>query len=381
VNNRGVRRVGVNLLWLVPGEVGGSEEYTVRLLRGLDELHPDNVKVILYVNRQFSAAHPDLVSRFTTRVAPVSGSSRILRVLAESTWLAVRSRSDRCAIVHHGGGTMPSFRLTPGVVTMHDLQPLANPDRFGFVKGAYIRFIAPRSVRRARTVVCLSEFVANDVVNRVGIERERIRIIPCGVNEPEVALDHDRLAQLLASLDLSDRPFILYPAITYPHKNHETLVAAFAQMVCTRPELRLVFTGGSGSSDETVTAAIDAYGLTNYVVRTGRIPEADLDLLYRSATVMAFPSLYEGFGIPVLEAMSRACPVVASDVGGLPEVIGGAGELVDPLDVVGWANALGDLVDDPARRTVLVRLGFDRAKHFDWSTPAQSLLSLYREIR
>jgi glycosyltransferase involved in cell wall biosynthesis len=152
-------------------------------------------------------------------------------------------------------------------------------------------------------------------------------------------------------------------------------------MVCTRPELRLVFTGGSGSSDETVTAAIDAYGLTNYVVRTGRIPETDLDLLYRSATVMAFPSLYEGFGIPVLEAMSRACPVVASDVGGLPEVIGGAGELVDPLDVVGWANALGDLVDDPARRTVLVRLGFDRAKHFDWSTPAQSLLSLYREIR
>lgn len=381
MSNRAVRRVGVNLLWLVPGEVGGSEEYTVRLLRGLDELHPDNVKVILYVNRQVSAAHPDLVSRFTTRVAPVSGSSRMLRVLAESTWLAVRSRSDRCAIVHHGGGTMPSFRLTPGVVTMHDLQPLANPDRFGFVKGAYIRFIAPRSVRRARTVVCLSEFVANDVVNRVGIERERIRIIPCGVNEPEVALDHDRLAQLLASLDLSDRPFILYPAITYPHKNHETLVAAFAQMVCTRPELRLVFTGGSGSSDETVTAAIDAYGLTNYVVRTGRIPETDLDLLYRSATVMAFPSLYEGFGIPVLEAMSRACPVVASDVGGLPEVIGGAGELVDPLDVVGWANALGDLVDDPARRTVLVRLGFDRAKHFDWSTPAQSLLSLYREIR
>ncbi|MSW29181.1 MAG: hypothetical protein F2867_02695, partial [Actinobacteria bacterium] len=87
MSDRAVRRVGVNLLWLVPGEVGGSEEYTVRLLRELAELHPDDVEVILYVNRQFSAAHPDLVSRFTTRVAPVSGSSRILRVLAESTWL------------------------------------------------------------------------------------------------------------------------------------------------------------------------------------------------------------------------------------------------------------------------------------------------------
>jgi alpha-1,3-rhamnosyl/mannosyltransferase len=371
----------VNLLWLVPGEVGGSEEYTVRLLLELAELHPDDVEVVLYVNRQFSAAHPEIASRFTTRVAPLSGSSRILRVFAESTWLAVQALSDRCTLLHHCGGTMPFLRLTPGVLTLHDLQPLANPDRFGFVKGSYIRFVAPRSVRRARTVVCLSEFVANDVVRRVGIERERIRVIPCGVNEPGDAFDHDRLVQLLASFGLTQRPFILYPAITYPHKNHETLVAAFAQIVTTRPELRLVFTGGSGSSDATVTAAIDAYGLANDVVRAGRIPEADLDLLFRAATVVAFPSLYEGFGIPVLEAMSRGCPVVASDVGALPEVIGGAGELVDPLNVAGWANALGDLIDDPARRTVLVRQGFDRAKHFDWTTPAQNLLSLYRENR
>ena len=120
MNDRTVRRVGVNLLWLVPGEVGGSEEYTVRLLRELAELLLDDVEVILYVNRRFSGAHPDLVSKFTTRVALVSGSSRILRVLAESTWLAARLRRDRCVFVHHGGGTMPSFRLTPGVVTMHE---------------------------------------------------------------------------------------------------------------------------------------------------------------------------------------------------------------------------------------------------------------------
>jgi len=381
MNGRTVRRVGVNLLWLVPGEVGGSEEYTIRLLLELAELRPDDVEVVLYVNRQFSAAHPELVSRFTTHVAPISGSSRILRVMAESTWLAARSLRDRCTLLHHCGGTIPFLRLTPGVLTMHDLQPLANPDRFGFVKGSYIRFVAPRSLRRSRKVVCLSEFVANDIVNRVGIERERIRIIPCGINEPDAAFDENRLAQLLMSFDLTERAFILYPAITYPHKNHETLVAAFAQIVGTRPELRLVFTGGSGSSDATVSATIDAYGLTNAVVRTGRIPEADLDLLYRAATVMAFPSLYEGFGIPVLEAMSRGCPVVASDAGALPEVIDGAGELVDPLDVAGWTNALGDLVDDPARRTVLIQHGIDQAKRFNWSIPAQSLLSLYREIR
>jgi hypothetical protein len=109
------RRVGVNLLWLVPGEVGGSEEYTVRLLSALADLGSDDVEVILYVNKRFSSAHPEIVSRFTTVVAPVSGSSRVLRVIAESTWLAIRSRADRCALVHHAGGTMPAVRTVPGV--------------------------------------------------------------------------------------------------------------------------------------------------------------------------------------------------------------------------------------------------------------------------
>jgi len=124
-----------------------------------------------------------------------------------------------------------------------------------------------------------------------------------------------------------------------------------------------------------------AYGLSSRVIRTGRIPESDLDLLYRSATAMAFPSLYEGFGVPVLEAMSRGCPVVASDAGALPEVVGDAGELVDPVDVAGWADALGALIEDPTRRTVLARRGLARATHFAWSVSAQTLLSVYRENR
>ena len=373
------RRVGVNLLWLVPGEVGGSEEYTVRLLSSLADLGSDEVEVILYVNRLFSSAHPEIVSRFTTVVAPISGSTRVLRVLVESTWLALRSRIDRCVLVHHAGGTMPAIRSVPGVLTLHDLQPLANPERFGLVKGSYIRFIAPRSLRRAQFVVCLSRFVANDAMDRVGVPVERIRIVPCGVADPGAAFDSERLRELLKGFDLVDRPFIIYPAITYPHKNHTTLVAAFARIVKQNDDVRLVFTGGAGSSDSVVQSTIEAYGLDSKVIRTGRVAESDLDLLYRTATLMAFPSLYEGFGLPLLEAMSRGCPIVASDAGSLPEVAGDAAELVDPIDVAGWASALGALIDDPVRRTVLIRRGFERATQFTWTVSAESLLSVYQE--
>ncbi len=375
------RRIGVNLLWLVPGEVGGSEEYTVRLLAALKEFGSDDVEIVLYVNGRFGGAYPEIVSWFLTRVAPVSGSSRGLRVLLESTWLAMRSRLDGCVLVHHAGGTMPMVRTVPGILTMHDLQPLANPERFGLLKGTYIRFIAPRSLKKAKVVICLSNFVANDVVDRVGVRPEDIEIVPCGVSDPGAAFDQQRSRALLDGLELRDHPFVMYPAITYPHKNHATLVAAFARIADQVDDARLVFTGGAGASDAVVESTIAAYGLQSKVIRTGRIPESDLDLLYRAATMMAFPSLYEGFGVPVLEAMSRGCPIVASDAGALPEVVGDAGELVDPINVDGWATAILALLTDPTRRTVLIRRGFDRATQFSWSSSAQTLLSVYRENR
>lgn len=381
MSTRTRRRIGVNLLWLVPGEVGGSEEYSVRLLSALTDEQLDEVEVILYVNRRFPEAHPEIVSRFTTVVAPFSGSSRLVRVIAESTWLAARARIDRCELLHHAGGTMPFLRTVPGLLTIHDLQPISNPERFGFIKRAYIRFVAPRSLRNARVVLCLSEFVARDVVDRAGVDPARIRIVPCGVVDPGGSFDEQRRQGLLTKFGLTADSFVLYPAITYAHKNHATLVAAFAQVADSRPELRLVFTGGAGAYDEVVSATIEAYGLDAKVVRTGRIAESDLDLLYRSAAAMAFPSLYEGFGLPILEAMVRGCPVVASDVGALPDVLGGAGELVDPVDVAAWARALGRIADDSQRRSEFAERGLERARHFDWSATAQNLMSVYRETR
>ena len=372
--------IGVNLLWLQPGEVGGSEEYTVRLLRAVHASAPADLRIVLYVDPRFPDAHPDLAAAFPIRVAPLRGASRVVRVAMESTWLAWRTRRDHCAIVHHAGGTMPAIRTVPGMVTLHDLQPLTHPERFGIVKRTYIRFVAPRSLRAAERVVCLSTFTADDAVERAGVDPGRIALVPCGVADPGVLRDRGSIAELRRRLGLGDRRIVLYPAITYPHKNHETLVSAFAEVHRSRPDTVLVLTGGEGPSESVVRSAIAAHDLDAAVVRTGRIQEADLDLLYRDAVVMAFPSSYEGFGLPALEAMARGCAVVASDVGGLASVVGDAAIRVDPHDVAGWVEALGSLIDDPARRSVLVRSGFARVGSFAWPDSAAALIDTYREF-
>jgi alpha-1,3-rhamnosyl/mannosyltransferase len=388
LNQSGVgtrRRIGLNLLWLVPGEVGGSEEYSIGLLRAFAALAPADLDLIVYVNRRLARDHADVLANVTTVVAPISGSSRPLRVLIESTWLALRSLRDRVEVVHHAGGTMPSIRFRPGLVTLHDLQPITHPERFGLIKRTYIRLVAPRSLRRAVRVVCLSQFTAGDAERIAGVDPQRIAIVASGVDRVELGSSETsrgcpESAELLTRFGLEARSFILYPAITYDHKNHRTLVDAFARLVPSHPSLRLVLTGGVGSSETALNAQIEDLGLAERVLRTGRVAAADLDTLYRCAAVMAFPSSYEGFGLPLLEAMVRGCPVVTSAVGGLEEVGGAAVELVDPFDIEGWVAALTSVIDDPEHRAEMITNGLEQSDRYRWSNSALALAELYRGL-
>lgn len=370
-------RIGVNLLWLVPGEVGGSEEYTIGLLRALRQLNVDQLEVVLYVNRRFARAHRDICSSYRTMVAPIEGTSRPLRVLVESTWLVRRCRRDRLDAMHHAGGTMPPVRSVAGIITLHDLQPITHPERFGPIKGLYIRLLVPRSLRAAARVVCLSAFTENDAVSVAGVERDRILRVPSGIDPIIGAPSPEQIAEVLATFDIAANEFVLYPAITYDHKNHRTLVEAFAYLHGTHPNLRLVLTGGIGPAEAAVLEQIARLGIADSVRRTGRIPTDQLDVLYRTAAVMAFTSAYEGFGLPLLEAMARGCPVVASNVGGLAEVGGDAVGLVDPFDVNRWIAALARVIDDDGYRSGTIMRGLEQSGRYQWSHSASALAGLY----
>lgn len=368
-------RVGVDLLFLRPGEVGGSEEYTVRGLTALADRLPADLELTLFVLEAFPAAHPELAEVFPVHVLRSSGRPRPLRVLAESTWLAARTR--RLDAVHFAGGTMPAVRTTPGVLTIHDLQPFELPENFSPTKRAFLHRVVPRSARAARVVCTPSETARQSVIDLLGVEPDRVQVVPHGVDPaPAGDLAPDEEATLRERYDL-DGPFFLFPAITYAHKNHRLLVDALARMAHT--DALLVLTGGEGPVEAELWEHVETVGVAHRVRRPGRVPRADLDALYRSAAALVFPSRYEGFGNPVAEAMSVACPVLVADATSLPEVVGDAGVLLSPDDANVWAQAMDHVLDDPAERRRLAEAGRSRAEDWHWDRTAVALERAYRE--
>jgi glycosyltransferase involved in cell wall biosynthesis len=376
-----VRRVGLNLMWLVPGVVGGSEEYTTRLLSALADAAPPRIEFIVFGNPLVFEAYPELGERYRCVTAPASGERKGLRVAAENTWLAVAARRHRLDLLHHLGGIMPFVRTCPSMLTVHDLQPLVMPEHFEAVKRVFAQVSIPTSARNALVIVTLAESTRDMLVERLRVDPRRVEVIPAGIRPPTAEeLVAERALDVRERYDLGDAPFFLYPAITYPHKNHVFLLEAFGPVAHRHPETRLVLTGGSAQMEHAVRATIDRLDIGDNVHRPGRIPRRHLDALYQEATALVFPSRFEGFGIPLLEAMSRGCPVVAARATALPEVGGDAAVLLPLGDVEVWTRTLVDLLEDPDRRAAVSAAGRVRARQFDWTNVAERFGEVYQRV-
>jgi glycosyltransferase involved in cell wall biosynthesis len=254
----------VNLLWLVPGVVGGSEESVTDALRAVAAACPGDLRLRLAVLRPFLDAHPDLVEAFPTDVAELDGANKVRRVLTEQTWLASLARRVGADVVHHAGGTVPFVHPGAVVLTIQDLQPLDLPGNFSWVKRTYLRAMLGRSARAARVVCVPSEFTRSRVVELLGVTPEKVQVVPW---TPRPAPAHG--AATAAGAQVPAGPFLLYPAITYPHKNHLVLVEAFARLEGPARAATLVLTGGSAATEDEVMARVDALGLRDRVLRTG----------------------------------------------------------------------------------------------------------------
>lgn len=365
--------VGVNLLYLKPGRIGGSEEYIWRLLRALQTEAVDDVELTLFVNRRFRAAHPDLAAAHPTVVAPISGDSPPVRIAVESSWLALQTARRALDVVHHVANTIPQVRTRPAVVTIHDLQPIVRPQDFGRIKGAYLRTRLGPAAREARVVATPSDYVRRLLIDRFGIDGARVVVVPAPILFRSIASDEVRPRD--AGIEA---PFFVYPAITHPHKNHVSLLRAFARVAAVHPKVSLVLTGGRGAREEAVLAEIGRLGLDGRVHRVGRIPRAELDALLGRAVALTFPSLHEGYGLPVAEAMALGCPVIASRTTALPEVVGNAGLLVDPDDIDGWIAAMLRVLDDADFRAGLIGAGHERVRSLSPAEAARRLVTAYR---
>jgi glycosyltransferase involved in cell wall biosynthesis len=267
-------------------------------------------------------------------------------------------------VVHTPNCFLPLRRPCPGVVTVHDLAFEQYPEDFARTTGWKYRTFTPRAVRSAERVIVDSEFCRRDVVERYGADPERIRTIP--------------LAPSLARGDAEPPPgpYLLAVGDVRRKKNLVRLVEAFRIARGRGLPHRLVLAGAeAGAGGAIREAAGDAP-----VELTGYVADDRLDALMRGADLLVHPSLYEGFGLVLLEAMARGCPVACADTTALPETAGGAAELFDPADRESIAAAIGRVAGDPARRAELAERGRARAAGFSWDATASATLAVYREL-
>jgi len=376
-----LNNVGINLLWMVPGVVGGSETYMTRLLRGLAE-RDSGLRYTIFALPQFADAHAELASAFDVKYAPLSGQMKSFRVAGENSWLAGQCRKHDIDLIHHGGGTMPLIRTTRSVLTIHDLQYLYFPEYFTRAKLRFLKVMVPRSAEAARLVLVPSQFTRRTVIERLSIDPSIVIVVPHGI-APR--------AQVEVASDVRERydlpgPFFVYPAATYPHKNHLVLLEGFSRLLEVYPDASLVLTGAKGSQEwstakemrHRIDNEVRKRGIDERVKQLGYVSSSDLDALYNEATGLTFPSRFEGFGAPALEAMARACPVIAANATALPEVVADSGLLVSPDNSEEWFRAMAHFVDDEELREHYARKGLERARSFSWDKSAGILEDAYR---
>jgi glycosyltransferase involved in cell wall biosynthesis len=351
--------VGISLLTLVPQLSGGSETYARELVRALARVGRLDYRVFA------PTIAPDAADGLPGTTVSSYRASRStpgrLAAMGLATALPGRLRreleTERLGALHYPLTiAIPRGSGVPAVTSILDLQHELFPDFFSRAERAYRHVAYRAAVRECRLVIAISEHVKETIVERLGVEPARVRTIHLGID-----------LEQLAPGDGPREPFLLYPANGWPHKNHLRLLEAFALLRRERPGLRLVLTG----------SGLEKLPRADGVEVRGHVPREELVRLYRTAAALVFPSLYEGFGLPPLEAMACGCPVAASSSGALPETLGDAAVTFDPTDPEAIAASVAAVLDDPAP---VVERGLAWARGFTWDACAQRHDEVYAEL-
>ena len=393
-------RIGINLIPLRPGRMGGAEVYVRDLLAELlarggheyllvtaddnhDSLPADSERCRKrIVGRDGAIARPSRpdsrarhwIARGVRWMRDGRHRSRTLRQLIERERLDVWF----CPFTNLEPRPCPA----PSVITVYDLQHERFPQFFDAVELGHRQRFYPASCAAADHVIAISEATRRDVLERYGLAPSRVTAIPLAASADFAWRDaRAGVAEVRERYGLPPR-YIFYPANTWHHKNHVRLIDALDRYRTASGErLPLVLTGVGREGESALAAELDRTGLRDAVRALGFVPRADLPALYAGAACLVFPSLFEGFGIPLVEAMLVGCPIAASRVTSVPEVVADAAVLFDPEDPADMARAISAVVRDPTTAAELVRRGRARAERFSLSSTADLTLELFERVR
>ncbi|MBI4492450.1 MAG: glycosyltransferase family 4 protein [Chloroflexi bacterium] len=299
------------------------------------------------------------------------------RILWEQLAQPALLRRSGVDLLHSTAYVSPLLWRGPSVLTVCDLSFIRYPEVFNRANRAYLGLLTRLSARRASRVLTISEHTRQDVVRLLGVPPERVATTYCGVDESFRPLDPDQVAAYRAQRGLPAR-YVLYLGTLEPRKNVLTLLRAFARLRSSKAiPHTLVLAGAPGWQYQGLYERVSALGIESDVRFLGFVPSAEQTLCYNAADLFVYPSLYEGFGLPVLEAMACGLPVVSSNAASLPEVVGRAGLQVAPLDAAALAEAMGQVLSDANLHNTLRRAGLDQARRFSWSSMAVQTLQVY----
>jgi glycosyltransferase involved in cell wall biosynthesis len=361
----------------VGAKLGGNESYAVNLIEALAQIDSVNEYTIYITTEEarqrFHQRWPNFKVRATLPHTP------LIRI---PLTLSAELRKNPVDVLHVQF-TAPPFCPCPVVVSIHDLSFEHLPQTFNRRSRTQLRLTVRHSAKRAARILSLSEYTRRDIIETYGIRAERIHAIPLAAPSHFAPIDDNRELQRVRHNYGIDSDYILSVGSIQPRKNLARLVKAYASLrgdnsIAKLPKLVLV--GKCAWLYDETLRVLDETGAKEAVVLTGYVPDADLPALYSGALCFVYPSYFEGFGLPPLEAMKCGAPAIVGNRTSLPEVVGDAALTVDPFDVEAIASGIRQLINDPGLRKQLSSKGLARANEFDWRETARRTLAVYEQV-
>ncbi|HEY2215996.1 MAG TPA: glycosyltransferase family 1 protein [Solirubrobacteraceae bacterium] len=368
--------VGLNLVFLVPGETGGMEVAARELIPSLLAEAPPGTRFTAFINREAAAAGGGPWGELLPSVTvPVAARNRVQWVLGEQLLLPRLAAREGVDLLHSLASTAPLHGRFARIVTIHDLIYARFPEAHAGIRDRGMRVLVPGAARRSDRVIADSQSTRQDLVELLHLAPDRIDVVPLGLGAVRRVQPAPE-ATVRERLQLGDRDIVLSLSAKRPHKNLRALIDALAQ-IDERARPILVLPGYPTAHEAELREHAAASGLDGDVRFPAWISAEELERLWMIARAFVFPSLYEGFGLPVLEAMARSVPVACSDASSLPEVAGDAALLFDPHSPAQISAALNRLLTDAGMRERLAQRGHERVSQFSWERSARLTLDSY----
>jgi glycosyltransferase involved in cell wall biosynthesis len=364
------------------GGKSGIGQYLINTLSRLPALAPQDQFVVFTTRSACTALRLDQ-SDLEIVAVPDWVETPVINILWHVLVFPLRLALYRCdaAYLPAGNRRLGWWYGVPSIGTVHDLAQLHVTDKYDGWRMFYARHVLPRMIRRLTRVISVSSATSKDLVSRIDIPGPKVRVVPNGFDRERFEnVEKSTARRQISEKFAIDSPYLLYVArLEHPGKNHVRLLEAFAQLKEQGLKQKLVLAGSRWNGADVIEAAVNELGLDEDVIFTGFVDNDALPYLYAAADVFVFPSLFEGFGIPLLEAMMSGVPVCASDIASIPEVVGEASLLFDPREPAQIAKCIQEIVESNDLRRRLISTGRKRAATFSWEASAGRVLEVFRE--